>query len=89
MKNRQRFDIILNMEKIQSLSGVLKRVKRAEDWVLDFLKSHPKELIIAMIGLASLPVLQLRLEMAMAWGLPVLALVGALYLPNKPESSLK
>ena len=42
-----------------------------------------------MIYLASLPVLQLEPEMAMAWDLPVLALVDTLYLPNKPESSLK
>ena len=77
------------MEKSKPLSGVLERVKRAEEWVSNFLKSHPKELAIAMIGLASLPVLQLGPEMAMAWGLPVLALVDVLYLPNKPESSLK
>jgi hypothetical protein len=89
LKNKQRFDIILTMKENQSFTGVLARAKQAEAGVLNFFKSHPKELAIAMMAVASLPVLQLRLEMAMAWGLPVLALVGALYLPNKPESSLK
>jgi hypothetical protein len=42
-----------------------------------------------MIALASLPVLQLGHEMVMALGLPVLFLGGTLYLPNRPESSLK
>ena len=85
MKNKQRFDIILNMDE----KNFIKKIAGMERRFLEFLKSHPKEMVIAMIGLASLPIISLGFEGIMAWGLPPLFLFGSLYLHDKPESSLK
>jgi hypothetical protein len=85
LKNKQRFDIILNMEKSNPLSDVLEIAIKAEKRVLKFLESHPKESAIAMIALASLPVFQLGPEVAMALGLPLSFLAISLYLPDLPK----
>jgi len=72
-----------------SLVGILTKVKKTEQGVLNFLTGHPKELTIAMMGLASLPVISLGWELKMVY-LSVLApLAISLYLPDKQKTSLK